>query len=68
MSPLLNSNRIYGGVNFESTLTYGFNPTTGEAEPQSEMTEAQLYGALLNLLRVETQVANLPAVSILART
>lgn len=53
ISPLLRGNRVYGGVDPNTCLTYGFDPQTGEAQPGTEMTEPHLYSAVAHALGIE---------------
>ena len=52
ISPLLHGNRVYGGVDPETSLTYGFDRQTGEALPETIMREADVYGAICHALGV----------------
>ncbi len=46
VSPRLKGNRVYGGVDPETALTYGFDPRTGEPAPGTEMTEGDIYSMI----------------------
>lgn len=43
ISPKLNGNRIFGGVDAATGLTYGFDPQTGEPAPGTKMNERDVY-------------------------
>ncbi len=52
VSPLLNGNRVYGGVDPDTVLTYGFDRTTGDPAPGTVMREADVYSVLCSLLDI----------------
>ncbi len=52
ISPRIEGNRIYGGVDTSTGLTYGFNPLTGDPDRGREMEEADVYSLLLQALGV----------------
>lgn len=52
LSPLLRGNRVYGGVDPESCLTYGFDPETGEPAPGTAMTMRDVYAAIAGALDI----------------
>jgi hypothetical protein len=52
VSPLLNGNQVYGGVDPETCLTYGFNKETGEPLPGTTMAEADVYGAICQAMNI----------------
>jgi hypothetical protein len=52
ISPLIRGNRIYGGVNESTGLTYGFDRITGAASPETLMHEADIYAAVSHALDV----------------
>ncbi len=52
-SPLIKGNRVYGGVDPKTCLTYGFNRMTGEPDRSVEFEEAALYGALAHVLDID---------------
>ncbi len=53
VSPLLNGGRVYGGVDVNTGLTFGFNRTTGAPEPGSLMHEGDVYSVLAQALDIE---------------
>jgi len=53
ISPLLEGNRIFGDVDQNTGLTYGFNPATGESMPGTKMNERDIYSALATALEIE---------------
>lgn len=60
VSPLANGNRVLGGVDTATGLTYGFDPTTGQPDRNRNMSEGEIYSGILHALRVDTAGANLP--------
>ncbi|MEM9102674.1 MAG: hypothetical protein AAGB12_10155 [Pseudomonadota bacterium] len=55
ISPFINGNRVYGGVEPNSALTYGFNPTTGEPAPGTLMKEGDIYSAICHAMDIDFQ-------------
>lgn len=53
VSPLLRGNRVYGGVNFETGLTYGFDPLTGDPRPDQKMSPRHVYSAIAQALDID---------------
>lgn len=53
ISPLVNGNTIQGGVDPDTTLTYGFDPATGAPDPHRNMTEGHVYAGLAQALEIE---------------
>ncbi len=53
VSPLLNGDRIYGGVDAGTALTYGFDPSTGAPAPGTAMHEGDLYSAVCHALDID---------------
>jgi hypothetical protein len=49
---LVNGGRVYGGVDPDTALTYGFDPTTGAPAPGTVMSEADIFGAVAHALGV----------------
>lgn len=60
ISPLANGNKVLGGVDKDTGLTYGFDPETGDPAPATNMAEKQIYSGILHALRVDTTGGNLP--------
>jgi hypothetical protein len=52
LSPLLNANRVYGGIDPDTLLTYGFDPSTGEPAPGTVMREGDVYSAIAQAMDV----------------
>lgn len=63
ISPLVRGNRVLGGVNYDTGLTYGWNPTTGDPVQNEEMAERYVYAGILHALGVDTSGTNLPTVT-----
>ncbi len=60
---LLRGNTLLGGVDPQTGLTYGYDPTTGAAAPGTEMDERYLYAGILGALDVDTSGSGLPSVA-----
>ena len=52
ISPLIKGNRVFGGVDPKTCLTYGFSRTTGEPDRNVILEESGLYGALAHALDI----------------
>ncbi len=52
VSPLLGGNRVLGGVDPETGLTYGFDLRTGAPEPGRSTAEAEVFAGILQALGV----------------
>ena len=61
-SPLVPGNTLRGGIDRDTGLTYGFDPSTGDPEPGREMEEADIFSGLLGALGVDTSGSGLPDV------
>lgn len=59
ISPLVNGNKILGGVDPNTGLTYGFNPSTGAPDVGKKMEESQLFAGQLQALGIDTSAAGL---------
>ncbi|MDP2344047.1 MAG: hypothetical protein Q8O67_24030 [Deltaproteobacteria bacterium] len=53
VSPLLNGNRVYGGVDVNTLLTFGFDPITGAPAPGTLMREGEVYSAVAHALGID---------------
>ena len=53
VSPLLNGNRVYGGVDVNTALTFGFDPLTGAPAPGTLMREGEVYSAVAHALGID---------------
>ncbi len=53
ISPLINGGRVYGDVDVNTGLTFGFDPVTGQADPTSLMHEADVYSVLAGALGID---------------
>ncbi|MBI4818374.1 MAG: hypothetical protein HY791_19065 [Deltaproteobacteria bacterium] len=60
ISPLVNGDKVLGGVDPATGLTYGFDPTSGEPDPNRTMAEKEIFSGILHALGVDTTGANLP--------
>ena len=62
ISPLINGNKILGGVDHQTGLTYGFDPEDpqGVPKPGTHMTEKQIYAGILHALSINTEGSDLP--------
>ncbi|MCU0654935.1 MAG: hypothetical protein MUF64_06495 [Polyangiaceae bacterium] len=61
-SPLVQGNKVLGGVDPKTCLTYGFDPISGAPDPGRTMNEAQIFSGILGALRVDTTSSGLPDV------
>ena len=53
VSPLLKGNAVYGGVDPNTLLTYGFDRATGAPDPGVIMREGDVYSAVASALGIE---------------
>lgn len=53
ISPLLKGNAVYGGVDPNTLLTYGFDRATGAPDPGMIMREGDVYSAVASALDIE---------------
>jgi uncharacterized protein (DUF1501 family) len=53
ISPLIRGNRVYGGVDPKTALTYGFDPQTGEPTKDKKLFEGDVYSLIAHALGVE---------------
>lgn len=53
VSPLLKGNRVFGGVEPTTCETFGFDGTTGEADPSLQCSEGHIYSAIAQALDIE---------------
>lgn len=53
ISPMVNGNRIYGGVDATTGLTYGFDPNTGALDQNQRFMEADIYSAVAQALGIQ---------------
>jgi hypothetical protein len=50
VSPLVKGGRVYGGVDPNTALTYGFDRVSGEPRPGTVMTEADIFSAVAHAM------------------
>lgn len=62
LSPLIQGDRVLGGVDPDTGLTYGYDPLTGAPDPGRTMAEVSLYSGILEAMGVDTQGSGLPNV------
>lgn len=62
LSPMANGNKVLGGVDPSTGMTYGFEPEDpqGVPTPNVNMEERQIYSGILHALDVDTSGAGLP--------
>lgn len=53
VSPLLKGNRVFGGIDPTTCETYGFDGSTGEADPSLTCSEGHIYSAIAQALDIE---------------
>ncbi|MEW5742779.1 MAG: hypothetical protein AB1938_27935 [Myxococcota bacterium] len=64
LSPMVKGNTILGGVDPQTTLTYGFDARTGAAQPgKLSSNEADIFSGVLTALEVDTAGSGLPDAS-----
>ena len=54
VSPLANGNKVIGGVNPDTALTFGADRTTGAPAPGTTLSEADVFSGILGALEVDT--------------
>jgi uncharacterized protein (DUF1501 family) len=52
VSPLVRGNRVYGGVDPKTCLSYGFDPQTGAPDRGRVLEEGAVYGAIAHALDI----------------
>lgn len=52
ISPMLRGGRVYGGVDADTGLTYGFDPRSGAAAPGTVMREESVYATIAAALGI----------------
>lgn len=63
LSPMLKGNRVLGGVDPDTGLTYGFDLATGAPDPGRTTSEAELFSGILDVLEVDKSGSGLPSVT-----
>jgi hypothetical protein len=53
ISPLVRGDRVYGGVDADTGLTFGFDPVTGAPAPGTLMHEGDIYSAVAHALDID---------------
>ncbi|MEM9456619.1 MAG: hypothetical protein AAGF11_20745 [Myxococcota bacterium] len=53
LSPLLQGNRVFGGVDPDTLLTYGFDGRTGEDRPDTLMREGEIYSLIAQAMDID---------------
>lgn len=53
ISPLVKGNRVYGGVDPETCLTYGFDRVSGEPRPDLRLREGDVYSAICHAMGID---------------
>ncbi len=59
LSPLVNGNTVLGGVDRDTGLSYGFDPSTGAPDVGRNMDEPTIFAGLLQSLGIDTAEAGL---------
>lgn len=59
-SPMVNGNKLLGGVDPNTAMTYGFDPTTGAPDKTRNTEEAQIFAGLLHAMQIDTTGSKLP--------
>jgi hypothetical protein len=60
ISPFANGNKVLGGVDKTTGMTYGFDPETGAPTPGRTMEEKEIYSGILHALEIDTSGSGLP--------
>lgn len=60
VSPLVNGNRVLGGVDRQTGISYGFDGESGDPRPMAQTPEREIYAGVLHALRVDTTGSGLP--------
>jgi hypothetical protein len=69
LSPMLKGNRVLGGIDPLTALTYGFDPRTGEPQPgKVSSNEPDIFSGILTAMGVDTSGSGLPDASAFVRT
>ena len=55
VSPFINGNRVFGGLDSNTALTYGFDRQSGAPAPGTYMKEGDVYSAICQALDIEFQ-------------
>lgn len=63
LSPLVKGNRVLGGVDPDTGMTYGFDLATGAPDVGRTTSEAELFSGILHALGVDTTGSGLPSVT-----
>jgi len=50
ISPMLQGNKVFGGVDAASGLTFGFDPVSGAPDPNRKMNERDIYSAVAHAM------------------
>ncbi|MEX1368855.1 MAG: hypothetical protein AB1Z98_37350 [Nannocystaceae bacterium] len=53
ISPKIKGNRVFGGIDPDTLLTYGYDPGTGDPVPGSRMTSGHVYSLVCQALGVD---------------
>jgi hypothetical protein len=53
ISPRLNGNKVFGGIDAATGLTFGFDPNTGEPKPNTKMNERDVYSVAAAALGID---------------
>lgn len=67
-SPLVPGDTLLGGVDPDTGLTYGFDPSTGDPDPEREMAESDIFSGLLGALAIDTTDSGLTDVPVMRRS
>ena len=62
---MIQGDRILGGVDPDTGLTYGYDPISGAPDRGRNMAEVNLYSGILEAMAVDTSGSGLPNVSAL---
>jgi hypothetical protein len=68
LSPLVNGNKLLGGVDPATALTYGFDPESGAPDTNRQTSEREVYAGILHALGVDTGGSGLPDMRAMRKT
>lgn len=64
LSPMVKGNTVLGGVDPATTMTYGFDPRTGQAQPgKTSSNEPDIYSGVLTAMGADLSGSGLPDAS-----
>ena len=68
VSPLVAGGKVRGGIDRDTTLTYGFDPQTGAPDKNRTMKEPEIYAGIAQAMGVDTAGSGLPDMRAMRRS